>query len=227
MGHRVRYYRAGAGPAAVLVHGGASDRRDWLDTLPALADRFTLYAPDLAGFGDTERREAGYYLTEFITFLEQFIETLGLVRPCLVGHSFGGRIVLGVAIDRPDLVDKLVLVDAAGLGKTSKLGIILVSVFDRLRDWLHRPQPNPTFLAQEGDDPDWACVEDLPKVQAPTLIVWKQRDPYLPIANARRAARLIPKAKLEVMPGTGHAPHKADAEVFNRLLADFLENGLE
>ena len=222
MGHRVRYYRAGTGPSVVLVHGGASDRRDWLETLAALADRFTLYAPDLAGFGETERKEAGYYLTEFIEFLEQFIEALGPDRPSLVGHSFGGRVALGVALNRPDLVDRLVLVDAAGLGKTSKLGIALVTVFERLRKLFNRPQPNPTFLAHEDDDPDWACVADLPKVAAPTLIVWKARDPYLPVANARRAAKLIPRAKLEIMPGTGHAPHKANADTFQRLLADFL-----
>ena len=225
MGHRVRYYRAGTGPAVVLVHGGASDRRDWLDTLPALADRFTLYAPDLVGFGESERRDAGYYLTEFITFLEQFIETLGLEKPSLVGHSFGGRLALGVAIERPDLVDRLVLVDAAGLGKTSRLGLTLVSVFERLRKLFNRPSPNPTFLAHEDDDPDWACVEDLPKVGAPTLLIWKNRDPYLPIANARRAAKLIPNVKLEIMPGTGHAPHKSDADAFNGLLAGFLGKG--
>jgi pimeloyl-ACP methyl ester carboxylesterase len=225
MGHRVRYYQTGTGPAVVLVHGGASDRRDWLGTLSALADRFTLYAPDLVGFGETERREDGYYLTEFITFLEQFIETLGLGRASLVGHSFGGRLALGVAVNRPDLVDKLVLIDAAGLGKTSWLGIVLVTAFNRLRDWLHRPQPAPTFLAHEDDDPDWACVEDLPKVKAPTLIVWKRRDPYLPVANARRAARLIPQARLEIVPGTGHAPHKSDTDAFNELLAGFLADG--
>jgi len=222
MGHRVRYYRAGTGPAVVLVHGGASDRRDWLGTLEALADRFTLYAPDLVGFGETERRESGYYLQEFIRFLAQFIEALGLERPSLVGHSFGGRVALGVAIDRPDLVDKLVLVDAAGLGKTSKFGLILVAAFDRLRAWFRLPQPNPTFLAHEDDDPDWACVEDLPKVAASTLIIWKKRDPYLPVANARRAAKLLPDARLELVPGTGHAPHKANPEMFQRLLAAFL-----
>jgi pimeloyl-ACP methyl ester carboxylesterase len=225
MGHHVRYYRAGTGPPVVLLHGGASDRRDWLGALEALADRFTLYAPDLVGFGETERRAAGYYLSEFIIFLEQFMETLGIGRASLVGHSFGGRVALGLAVNRPDLVEKLVLVDAAGLGKTSKLGIVLVMMFNRLRTWLHRPQPAPTFLAGEDDDPDWACVEDLPKIAAPTLIVWKRRDPYLPLANARRASRLIPDARLEIVPGTGHAPHKADTDAFNRLLAAFLGNG--
>jgi pimeloyl-ACP methyl ester carboxylesterase len=225
MGHRVRYYRAGTGPNVLLVHGGASDRRDWLGTLAALADRFTMYAPDLAGFGDTERRAAGYYLTDLIDFLEQFIETLGLGHPTLVGHSLGGRVALGVAIARPDLVDNLVLVDAAGLGRTSRLGLALVAVFERLRKLLRLPSPSPTFLAHEDDDPDWACVEDLPKISAPTLIIWKERDPYLPVANARRAAQLIPGAILEFVPGTGHAPHKSDADTFQRLLTDFLESG--
>jgi pimeloyl-ACP methyl ester carboxylesterase len=225
MGHRVRYYRAGSGPAVVLVHGGASDRRDWLGAVAALADRFTLYAPDLVGFGETERREGGYYLQEFITFLEQFIEALGLGPCSLVGHSFGGRLVLGVAVSRPDLVAKLVLVDAAGLGKTSWFGTAAFTAYDRLRRLLRLPNPHPDFLAHEDDDPDWACVADLPKVSAPTLIVWKRRDPYLPLANARQATRLMPRAKLEIVPGTGHAPHKSDPDAFYRLVRDFLEEG--
>ncbi|MCK4274212.1 MAG: hypothetical protein KAW90_04920, partial [Dehalococcoidales bacterium] len=50
-GHRTHYLKAGVGPPVVLVHGGASDSRDWFDTMTALAHRYTLYAPDLIGFG--------------------------------------------------------------------------------------------------------------------------------------------------------------------------------
>ncbi|MCJ7604980.1 MAG: alpha/beta fold hydrolase [Dehalococcoidales bacterium] len=142
----------------------------------------------------------------------------------MVGHSFGGRLSLGVAVARPDQVDKLVLADAAGLGKVSKLAGVMFTAFYRARSLLGRSHPHPTFLARDGDDPDWACVEDLPKIQSPTLIVWKQRDPYVPVANAHRAVTLIPDARLELLPGIGHAPHLSNADAFNRLVGEFLGN---
>lgn len=224
-GHRIHYLRAGSGPAVVLVHGGASDSRDWLGTMSALAGRFTLYAPDLIGFGQSQRRQEGYYLADFIEFLEEFIDTLGLEKPSLVGHSFGARLALGVALSRPDKVDKLILTDAAGLGKVSKLGEVVFTAFYRLRRLFGRPQPHPTFLARDGEDPDWACVADLPKIQSPTLIIWKRRDPYLPVANAHRAVTLIPDARLELLPGIGHAPHQSNADAFNRIVGEFLGEG--
>jgi pimeloyl-ACP methyl ester carboxylesterase len=55
-----------------------------------------------------------------------------------------------------------------------------------------------------------------------TLFIWKRYDPYFPVSQARRAAKLIPGARMEVLPGYGHAPNKQNSEAFNRLLLDFL-----
>ena len=222
--HRIHYLTAGSGgPPLVLVHGGASDCTDWVPTMSALSDRFTMYAPDLPGFGRSDRRETGYYLTDFFEFLEEFVSLMGVERTALVGHSFGARVCLGVALERPDLVSRLVMVDGAGLGKTSWFGVALLTAFDKARQLLHKPLLNPTFLTREGDDPDWACVEDLPKLRVPTLLIWRQRDPYLPLDNARRAVDLIPDARLEIMPGLGHAPHRTYADAFYRLVREFLD----
>lgn len=220
--HLVHYLAAGTGPPVIFLHGGASDCTDWIPAMFALSGKFTMYAPDLPGFGRSQRNGTGYYLTDFIEFLEEFIRTQGLEKAALVGHSFGGRVCLGVALEHPEMVDRLVLVDAAGMGKTSLLGLVLVTFFDRVRKLLRKPLPNPTFLSRDGDDPDWACVEDLPNVKVPALIIWHRLDPYLSVANARRAVKMMPDAVLEVMPGYGHAPHRAHAETFYRLLVDFV-----
>ncbi len=224
-GHRAHYLKAGGGPPVVLVHGGASDSHDWFDTMTALAHRYTLYAPDLIGFGQSDRNEVGYYLSDFRDFMLDFINALQLEKPALVGHSFGARVCLDVAFQNHELARKLVLVDASGLGKVTRFGSALTTVFWALRKLFRRPQPFPRFLAKEGEDYDQVSIDELAGLTAPTLLVWKRHDPYLPLSIARRAEKLIPGARLEVLPGYGHAPHQQNSQAFNRLLLDFLDGG--
>ena len=224
-GHRVHYLKAGSGPPVVLLHGGASDCRDWVETMATLAHRFTFYAPDLLGFGQSERDKKGYYLTDFSDFVVGFIDALQLVKPSLVGHSFGARVCLDTALKRQEQVNRLILADASGLGKISGLGNALFTIFWALRKLLNRPQPFPKFLAKEGDDYNRVGEDALRKLTIPTLLVWKRHDLYLPVAIARRAEKLIPGARLVVLPGLGHAPNKQNRETFNRLLVEFLDGG--
>ena len=223
-GYASHYLKSGAGPPLVLLHGGASDSQDWVETIKALSNSFTLYAPDLLGFGQNERKSGGYYLSEFSDFVLEFMDAIGLEKPFLVGHSFGGRLSLEIALHHPERVQKLVLADAAGLGKVSRFGTTVLTGFWVIRKLFRIPQPYPTFLGHEDDDPDWACVEKLPELKTPTLIIWKRHDLYLPLAIARKAAELIPDAHLKVIPGFGHAPHGRTVDEFNKHLREFLED---
>jgi pimeloyl-ACP methyl ester carboxylesterase len=222
--NQAHYLKAGSGPPVVLIHGGASDSSDWVYTMAALSHRYCLYAPDLIGFGLSDRNKDGYYLSDFTEFILGFMEALGLEQSVLVGHSFGGRLCLEIALSYPEKVRKLVLLDAAGLGKISTLGNIILTGFWVVRKLLRLRQPFPKFLAREGEDTQWLCVNELPKLSTPTLLIWKRLDPYLPLSIARRAKALIPGAHLAIMPGYGHAPHGQNRDAFNRLLLDFLDH---
>jgi len=225
-GRRIHYLKAGGGPPVVLVHGGASDSRDWLDTMTALSGHFTFYAPDLIGFGQSERNEQGYYLSDFSDSLMGFIDTLQIQNPALVGHSFGARVCLDVARFNQAKIKKLVLIDASGLGRMSAFGSVLFTGFWALRKLLRKPQPFPRFLSKEGENYNWVGGEVLQKLQTPTLLIWKSFDPYMPLALARRAKKLIPGAKLAVIKGYGHAPHQQKIHAdFERILLDFLDRG--
>jgi pimeloyl-ACP methyl ester carboxylesterase len=221
-GLKAHYLKAGSGPAVVLLHGGASDSRDWLQTMAGLSGRFTFYAPDFPGFGKNERNEAGYYLSDFIEFIEEFILKLGLENPDIVGHSFGARVGAGVAIRGKVKVRRLVLSDAAGFGKVTLFGSSLMTVFWALHQVFRKTQPYPRFLSREGESIYWLCLDELPSLKTPTLLIWKQLDPYMPISLAYKALKLIPGATLKVVPGFGHAPNKQDSEIFNKLVLDFL-----
>ena len=106
------------GSEVVLVHGlGSAARLEWQHTLPALASRHRVYAPDLPGFGDSDHPESGYGIELFTRALAGFIRALRLTRVTLVGASMGGGVALALAQRHPDLVERLALVDAFGLGR--------------------------------------------------------------------------------------------------------------
>jgi pimeloyl-ACP methyl ester carboxylesterase len=223
-GRRIHYFTAGHGPSVVLLHGGASDARDWLNTMEALSSHYRLYAPDLIGFGESERDAKGYYLSDFNDCLAVFIATLTPEKPALVGHSFSGRMCLEVAHRNPEMISKLILIDAAGLGRISLVGHALFGGFALARKFMGKQQPFPTFLAKEGENYNDIGQEALKSIRTPTLIIWKSVDPYMPLGLGKRAAKLIPGARLVVFKGYGHAPHQKENAAFNKVLGEFLDS---
>jgi pimeloyl-ACP methyl ester carboxylesterase len=223
-GKPLHYLKAGSGRPLVLLHGGASDSRDWLPAIPFLSQHFTCYAPDMPGFGKNGRDEKGYFLSDFIDSIEEFTLTLGLENPDFTGHSFGARVGTGIALKGRVKVRKLVLVDAVGFGKVTAYGTALMTGFWALRKIFRLPQPYPVFRHKEGDDPDWCCDTEVPSLKIPVLLVWKHHDPYMPVSQGHKAQKLIPGSRLEIIPGYGHAPNKKNVAVFTKLLLDFLED---
>jgi len=220
--HQAHYLKAGSGPSVVLLHGGASDSRDWLRTMVALSGSYSLYALDLIGYGLSSRDISGHYLSDFVEFTLGFMQTLGLGPQVLVGHSLGGRVCLEIALRHPEMVRRLALVNTVGFSRLTRWGSFLATAIWAVRKVLGRPQPYPKFLRNNGEDKDWLCLEELPTLKVPTLIVWKRHDPYYPLAGALKAKALIPEARLEILPGYGHAPHMQKRDFLSSLLLSFM-----
>ena len=113
------YHDLGAGAPVVLLHGsgpGVSAWGNWNKVFPLLADRYRVLAPDLAGFGFTDR-VAGveYNMTLWVNQVIDFLDALGVDKAHLVGNSFGGALALATTVRHPERVDKLVLMGAAGV----------------------------------------------------------------------------------------------------------------
>jgi pimeloyl-ACP methyl ester carboxylesterase len=221
---KAHYLKAGSGPPVVLLHGGASDSSDWRETMPALSQCHTLYAPDILGYGLSDRNKSAYYLSEFVDFTFDFIQKLGLGSVDLVGHSIGGRICLEIALQHPEKVRKLVLIDSAGLARLARWGTFLGAAAWAIRGVLRRPQPYPRFLIKDGEDKDWRCLDKLATLKMPTLVIWSSRDPYYPLKEAIEAKHLIPGVRFEIFEGYGHAPHVKNRDYFNNLLLSYLDH---
>ncbi len=221
---QAHYLTAGGGSPVVLLHGGADDSRTWAETMAALSHSYTMYAPDMLGYGLSEKNKEGYYLSEFVDFICDFIQALDLQSTALVGHSLGGRVCLEVALRHPYLIRRLVLIDTVGFGKLAWWGTFLGAAAWSVRAALGKPQPYPRFLWEGKEDKDWRCLEKLSNLKVPTLVVWNRLDPYYSVRYAFKAKELMPEAHLAIFPGYGHAPHVRKRDDFNNLLLNFLNH---
>jgi len=114
-GRRTHYRQAGSGAPLILLHGFYYDSYLWAENIPALADHYTVYAPDLWGFGYSTREPLDYGYPLFAEQVRLFMDELGLERASLMGQSMGGGTAIHFTVTHPDRVEKLVLVDPAAL----------------------------------------------------------------------------------------------------------------
>ncbi|MBX6343255.1 MAG: alpha/beta fold hydrolase, partial [Thermomicrobiaceae bacterium] len=222
---------AGEGPPVLLLHGLAGSTRWWSRNVAGLAARLRVYALDLAGFGRTTaaRRRP---LDELPEVLAAWMDQVGIERAHVVAHSMGGAVALRLAAEHPERVDRLVLVDAAGIpssggfvqfgrdllreGLQTTLGLVPLLVSDVLR-------AGPASLLSASRE---ILAEDvrplLARVRAPTLLVWGERDALVPLEEARALAAQLPGARLVVIPGAGHNAMIDQPDAFNRAVLAFL-----
>ncbi|HXG36281.1 MAG TPA: alpha/beta hydrolase, partial [Dehalococcoidia bacterium] len=117
-GVRTRYYEDGAGTPLLLLHGGEYGSMYSLDSwslnLPALAQRFHVYALDKLGQGFTDGpRNKDYTFEALLAHTLAFMQKVGFSRGCIAGHSRGGFLATCIAMEQPELVEKLIIVDSA------------------------------------------------------------------------------------------------------------------
>ena len=114
-GIRTRWRRSGTGPPVLVLHGWGAKIEAVDPIIRALAPQLTVYAVDLPGFGETGLPPEPWGVTDYADWTRSLMDELGLERPSIVGHSNGGRIAIHLASHHPERVDKLILVDAAGI----------------------------------------------------------------------------------------------------------------
>ncbi|MBT8452566.1 MAG: alpha/beta fold hydrolase [Deltaproteobacteria bacterium] len=115
-GKRLTYRLAGKGPLVLLIHGMAGSATTWKQVMPALSERFTVLAPDLFGHGESDKTKGDYSLGAMASVLRDLIIALGFKRATVVGQSYGGGIAMQLAYQYPERCERLVLVNAGGLG---------------------------------------------------------------------------------------------------------------
>jgi pimeloyl-ACP methyl ester carboxylesterase len=116
-GHRIGYRRGGQGPVLLLLHGIAGSSQTWIPAMELLQDEFTVVAPDFVGHGHSAKPSGDYSLGNFANWMRDLLIVLGIERATVIGQSFGGGVAMQFAYQFPDRCERLVLVDAGGLGR--------------------------------------------------------------------------------------------------------------
>ncbi|MEV1002413.1 alpha/beta hydrolase [Nonomuraea sp. NPDC050202] len=110
-GIRVHYTRAGSGPLVILLHGWPQTSLCWRAVLEPLAADHTVVAPDLRGYGLSDKPPTGYDKRQMAADMAELVRTLGFDRAAVVGHDRGARVAHRWALDRPEQVERLVVLD--------------------------------------------------------------------------------------------------------------------
>jgi 4,5:9,10-diseco-3-hydroxy-5,9,17-trioxoandrosta-1(10),2-diene-4-oate hydrolase len=249
---QTHYLKAGRGRPVLLLHGASAGAVTWYPVIGPLSAHFQVIAPDIVGYGASDKPPAVYNRFTFSAWLRDFLDAIAITRASIVGNSQGGPTALQFAIENPERVDRLVLVDSMGFGKDISFGAI-ISKF-----WL---TALPSMIAAKwfnrylAHDPkciheSWVeyalevyrmrggrnvfkqgrkqignvfSIEELSQISQRTLIVWGANDIFFPLDHGVKGQERIPAAQLHVIPGAGHIPFLDKPDEFNEVIIRFLK----
>jgi pimeloyl-ACP methyl ester carboxylesterase len=260
-GTRLRLIDTGTGTPVVFIHGFGASMYGWRYQLPpTVAAGYRVVAIDNRGFGFSEKPAHGYTNAAYARLVVALLDSLGIASAVLVGHSMGGAIAAEVALQYPDRVRGMVLIDAAGYGvrwpgvlKLARWPFVgAVATRFRAR-WitariLRSTFADPSKVTEADVDQYYAPVPEpefgralrgvlreftfdslggrLGRVQAPTLILWGDADRWIALRDGTRFARELPRSEFVVVARTGHDAPEESPDRVNRLLLDYLKEGL-
>jgi len=170
-GINICYVVKGNGPPVLLIHGFGEFMKTWWFNIDPLSEHYRVYAMDLPGHGLSDKPAVDYNLSFAIESATHFMQALRIERASLIGHSLGGILGISIAINFPDMVDKLILVDSGGLSKEAPLlyrlctlpivGDILIkpTIKPLIKHGIKRAFYNPDFLTEEMLDMDYEFLK--------------------------------------------------------------------
>ena len=235
-GPRLHYaeYGSSDGKPVLFLHGWPDSWFSFSRVIPLLAEGLRAVAVDQRGFGASDRPESGYTIAEMAADVIAFLDALDIRCATLVGHSFGSFVARQVAIAQPQRVDALALIGTAFTPANPVLREVRNALRDLPdpipREFVHDFQsgtvyhPVPTEFFERIVDESlklpprlWRlaldCLleyddsEQLARIQAPTLVLWGDRDALFSRTEQDRIVATLPESKLIVYDETGHCPN--------------------
>jgi pimeloyl-ACP methyl ester carboxylesterase len=242
---RIRLMRGGAGAPLLFLHGGGG-AGIWLPCMAQLAKKFDVIAPEHPGFGDSDTPPWLDTIEDLANFYLDFLDQLDLRGVHLIGSSLGGWVAAELAVRNATRLASLTLIGAAGLHLTEveQVDTFLSNDEQRIRDLFHDQDLAEAVIAgSERPELEDAALKNrmmtaklswqprnhdphlrkwLHRIKVPTLLVWGDHDRLFPKEYALAYQRLIPGAKVVIIPDCGHLPHVEKGDEFAAELTTFI-----
>lgn len=247
-GLNLNYIVEGEGKPIIVLHGWGCNINTVIPIVNILKDKFKVYALDLPGFGDSEEPPELIDSFQYAEIVKKFMEKNNINKATFIGHSFGGKLSIIMGSKYPNLVEKIVLVNSAGLiPKRGPKYYIKVYSFKTLRFiyknlffWLNNEKKMEKFYKKFGST-DYKNTSGvmrkvfvkvvnenlkpiLKDIKAPTLLIWGDKDNDTPLYMAKTMEKEIKDCGLVVLEGTGHYSYLDDYHRFSVILKAFLKD---
>jgi pimeloyl-ACP methyl ester carboxylesterase len=235
---------AGEGPPLLFLHGAGGLM--WDPLLEGLATRFTVYAPEHPGSGQSVGLEELRDLWDLVLYYNDLLDALSLGQVTVVGQSFGGMVAAELAANNPDRVARLVLLapiglwrddvpipDIAGMAPENLARLVLADPNSPLAAALAPPVDDPDALFQAAmrmasilhfiwPIPDKGLSRRIHRVQAPTLLLWGKQDGLVPPVYADEFASRLRTAEVAMIDDAGHLPQLEQPDAVRARVLAFL-----
>ncbi|MCB8940230.1 MAG: alpha/beta fold hydrolase [Ardenticatenaceae bacterium] len=245
------YEEQGAGEPLLLLHGLGSNGRSWEYQVEPFARQYRVIVPDVRGHGRSAKPTGPYSVSQFANDIFNLLDHLQIDRFHLVGLSMGGMIGFQMAVDRPERLKSMTIVNSGpeliprGLKEKwqilqrrlitrfvsmAKIGEIIGG---KLFPEPHQAAYKSQFIEQmSNNDPEaykaatnallgWSVSNKLARIQCPILVISADMD-YTPVAFKEAYVRQLPTARLQVIENSRHATPIDQPEVFNTAVLQFL-----
>ena len=253
--HKIQYLESGTKSkrALVLIHGLGASAERWEHVIPDLSKRYRVIAPDLPGFGHSDKPSLEYTPQFFAKFLHEFLDTVGVNSCTMIGSSLGGQVVAEYAITYKTKLEKIILVSPAGVMKqpTESLREYITAALYPNHDTAYN-----AFKRMAGNDEkvphhvidDFVKRMSLPNakmafastllglknadvisqrlhdVSVPSLVIWGENDNVIPIKYASDFVSSLRDCKYIKMENCGHTPYTEDPRRFVDNVVGFIDH---
>lgn len=214
----VNYIQYGKGKDILLLHGWGQNIEMMKSLGDPFSDRCRITILDFPGFGQSDEPSLAWSIDDYCNLLEEFVKKVGIKKPIIMGHSFGGRVAIKYSANNS--VEKLVLFGSpcVRLQKEQPLSVKILKAIKRLpgmdkigeymkkyigsRDYkAASPIMRQTLVNVVNEDLS-NCAK---KIEEPTLLIWGEYDDEAPLEEAKLLEGLMVDAALIVLPGTHYA----------------------
>lgn len=250
-GKKINYEVSGEGKPIVLLHGWLASLETMAPLARHLEKNFKVYSIDVIGFGKSELPDEPMHTEDFGNFLKELLDKLEIKNPILIGHSNGGRMIINYAGRNLGEINKIVLIDSAGIvPKRKPKYYIKMYTFKTLKN-IFKILPKTEMFCNMKDrllskfgSSDYKNSPDvlkrtmsiilnedqkylMPNIKAPTLIIWGDKDTATPIEDGKTMEKLIPGSGLVIYEGAGHFSYLDKLSNCLLVLDEFLKDDMK